>query len=239
MADELPSLSLSPEAAAALRAFALAQGIAVDTSGADDEAAGDPGDLISAVRDHFDVKDRDEIFPVEHKDEGYDEASPDAGLRCIRFELKGVKRSLGQTLSSTGLTIWRAAEHLCDFIFRNPERFHNRSVVELGCGLGMVSILLHKMAVAATIVATDGDADTMELLRNNLATTGSADGVDARKLYWGDESDTAALLAAYPARFDVVIASDVIYEDEQVTCFVPRPTSDGLRHLTPPLACLP
>ena len=216
--------SLSPEAAAALRAFALAQGIAVDTAATDDDNEGagedDAGDLISAVRDHFDVKDKDETFKVEYMDDGYNEelgAMNTADLRCIRFEVKGVKRSLGQTLSSTGLTIWRAAEHLCEFIFRHPERFCNRTVVELGCGLGMVSILLHKMAVAAAVVATDGDDATMDLLRGNLAATGCTDGVDAHKLYWGDAADTAALLAAYPARFDVVIASDVIYEKEQVT----------------------
>lgn len=53
--------------------------------------------IVDAVRDHFDVKDREESFPVYYK--------TDDESREIRFELKGVKRRLGQTLSSTGLTM--------------------------------------------------------------------------------------------------------------------------------------
>ena len=53
--------------------------------------------VVDAVRDHFDVKDRDEKFLVHYK--------TDDESRDIRFELKGVKRRLGQTLSSTGLTM--------------------------------------------------------------------------------------------------------------------------------------
>ena len=53
--------------------------------------------IVDAVRDHFDVKDRDEKFLVHYKS--------DDECREIRFELKGVKRRLGQTLSSTGLTM--------------------------------------------------------------------------------------------------------------------------------------
>lgn len=53
--------------------------------------------IVDAVRDHFDVKDREESFPVHYK--------TDDDSREIRFELKGVKRRLGQTLSSTGLTM--------------------------------------------------------------------------------------------------------------------------------------
>lgn len=53
--------------------------------------------IVDAVRDHFDVKDRQESFLVHYK--------TDDESREIRFELKGVKRRLGQTLSSTGLTM--------------------------------------------------------------------------------------------------------------------------------------
>ena len=62
---------------------------------ADDES--DAVSVVDAVRNHFDVKDRDEKFLVHYK--------TDDESREIRFELKGVKRRFGQTLSSTGLTM--------------------------------------------------------------------------------------------------------------------------------------
>ena len=191
--DDNELLALSPEAAAALRAFALSSGVAIDTSN-NHEGQGN-NDLLSAVRDHFDLKERDETFVVEYQDNDNDDDTTTnitslQVKRNIRFEVQGVKRVLGQTLSSTGLTIWRAAEHLCDYMFHNPARFQQRTVCELvstsdsaflhiyyydmiysfslttsftstaslhlpqGCGLGMVSILLHKMSVAKSILAT-------------------------------------------------------------------------------------
>lgn len=128
-------LALSPEAAAALRAFALSSGVAIDTN---NNHEGN-NDLLSAVRDHFDLKERDETFVVEYQDNDNDDDKDDTinnttssqAKRHIRFEVQGVKRVLGQTLSSTGLTIWRAAEHLCDYMFHHPSRFQQRTVCEL------------------------------------------------------------------------------------------------------------
>ena len=53
--------------------------------------------IVDVVRDHFDVKDRDEKFLVEYSNQD--------GSRNVRFEVLGVKRRLGQTLESTGLTM--------------------------------------------------------------------------------------------------------------------------------------
>ena len=145
--DDDNELALSPEAAAALRAFALSSGVAFDTS----DNQEDQDDLLSAVRDHFDVKERDETFVVEYQDNDDDEDttsktnSPQVAAvlkRHIRFEVQGVKRVLGQTLSSTGLTIWRAAEHLCDYMFHHPTRFQQRTVCELVSVLSDSTLLL-------------------------------------------------------------------------------------------------
>ena len=42
-----------------------------------------------------------------------------------------------------------------------------------GCGLGMVSILLDKLNICKSIIATDGDDDTMVLLAENILYTGT------------------------------------------------------------------
>jgi predicted nicotinamide N-methyase len=67
---------------------------------------------------------------------------------------------------------WRAAEHLCQFIIDNPDRFQGKSVCELGAGLGLVSILLDKLNVCSSLVSTDGCEDTVRLLIENKIDTG-------------------------------------------------------------------
>mmetsp|Transcript_19596 Transcript_19596/g.18933 ORF Transcript_19596/g.18933 Transcript_19596/m.18933 type:complete len:286 (-) Transcript_19596:470-1327(-) len=191
-------LALSAETIAALKSFALSSGI---PSMQDTDIEG--SNVLDVVRDHYEVKNREKEFDIDY-------TSAD-GERSIHFTVNGVKRQLGQTLSSTGLTIWRASEHLCEFVINNPQIFVDKSVCELGCGLGMVSILLDKMGVCESIIATDGDDDTMDLLRENIKTTGST--IQATKVYWG--KDLNGFKETFPTGFDIVIAADVVYEEEQ------------------------
>lgn len=186
MSDE-PTLSAAT--LAALKDFALQRGIVRD----DDE---EEGVVLDTVRDHFAVKDREENFPFKFGE--------------IEFTLQGVKRELGQTLSSTGLTLWRAAEHLAQFCYEHPQLFTNKSVIELGAGMGVVAILIDLMKGASLVVATDGDDDTICLLEENIRRVNS--NVLARKLFWGEQ---AFFREEYPS-FNVIIAADVIYEDEHV-----------------------
>ena len=80
-------VGLSEETLRALREFALGNGVFVDSK-----------KIIESVRDHFEIKDRDDIFKMSY-------ASKD-GERKTEFELKGIKKELGQTLDSTGLTMY-------------------------------------------------------------------------------------------------------------------------------------
>ena len=82
--DSEPTLSLAT--LAALQEFASFSGITLNSE----------DDVISTVRDHFDVKDKRQTFPFTFERFGF---------KTIEFSVKGVKRHLGQTLSSTGLTM--------------------------------------------------------------------------------------------------------------------------------------
>ena len=102
-------------------------------------------DVLKQVTNHFDVKDKYENFEVKY---GSDAKDNEEGR--VHFKLRGLKRELGQTLNSTGLTMWRAAYHLCDYIYKSKaEKFKDKCVCELGAGLGMVilffvcDVLLH------------------------------------------------------------------------------------------------
>lgn len=81
------SAALSEETLKALREFALDQGVMLT----------DSNKLIESVREHFEVKDREDVFKISY-------CSKDKS-RSVAFDLKGVKRELGQTLDSTGLTM--------------------------------------------------------------------------------------------------------------------------------------
>jgi predicted nicotinamide N-methyase len=197
---------LSPEALAALQGLAVERGV-VDTS---DTASAE--DIVGGLQKHFErskIGDKEAVFHQKYGD--------------IEFDVKGVKQSLGQTLDSTGLTIWRAAEHLCEYIMSNKSQFTGKHVCELGGGLGMVSILMHKLNEASSVVCTDGDEVSLKLLHENAQSTGVADDfvnedgtttsrMMIEKLYWGEHDE---FIAKYP-QIDTLVAADVIYEEDQI-----------------------
>lgn len=81
-------VGLSAETLRALREFALDRGIYV---------AEEDDKIVQTVREHCEVKDREDIFKIDY--------SSKDGQRSAKFELKGIKKELGQTLDSTGLTM--------------------------------------------------------------------------------------------------------------------------------------
>lgn len=108
---------------------------------------------------------------------------------------------------------WRAAEHLCQFIIDNPSTFKDKKICELGAGLGLVAVLLEKLEYTSpsSLVITDGDEPTMELLIDNKVDNECF--FETSYLYWGLCED---FQSSYPDKFEIVIAADVIYEDAQV-----------------------
>jgi predicted nicotinamide N-methyase len=115
---------------------------------------------------------------------------------------------------------------MCEYIVNHRRIFADKTVCELGAGLGMVSILLDKafdltnqsndpILPPKLILATDGDDDTMELLNRNIHSTDAR--IEAQKLYWGEWD---AFLSIYSEPFDILFAADVIYEEEQIVPLV-------------------
>lgn len=202
---------LSPEALAALQELAVDRGVlrgrktaeSDDDEGAEENAtAVSLDEVMSGLQSHFQkekIGEKEQIFQLQFGD--------------ISFEVKGVKQALGQMLDSTGLTIWRAAEHLCEYLTKDPSVLTDRNVCELGGGLGMVSILVHKLGTAKSVVCTDGDDVSMELLRANADETGCTEqGMLTEKLFWGQHEE---FLRKYPD-VDLILAADVVYEEEQI-----------------------
>jgi predicted nicotinamide N-methyase len=88
-------------------------------------------------------------------------------------------------------------------------------VVELGCGLGLPSLVA--AARSAEVTATDWAAEAVELLRENAARNGLSLHAEVRD--WREP---------WPERFDLALAADVLYERRNV-----EPLLERLRELAP------
>jgi predicted nicotinamide N-methyase len=95
--------------------------------------------------------------------------------------------------------LWPAARALAGAL---PE-VQDLRVVELGCGLGLPSLVA--AAKGARVTATDWSVDAIELLRANAARNGLALRAEVRD--WRERWDEV---------FDLLLAADVLYEERNV-----------------------
>jgi SAM-dependent methyltransferase len=173
-----------------------------DDAGSDDESP-DMGDLF-ADPDPFDTFHFEWTVPLPQQqkhaahtvEEEQQNEIPNelSSHKTVSITLSGHKAELGQTLHSTGLTLWRASELLCDYMIRNANTnsadgstgstgtgtmtMDNKNVLELGAGLGLCGILAHHLQ-AANVVLTDGDTDALKLMRSNVAANCQGTGASA------------------------------------------------------------
>ena len=87
------------------------------------------------------------------------------------------------------------------------ERLAGLRVVELGCGLGVPSLVAAR--AGGRVVATDVDPDALELLERNARENGVR--LETARVEW---SAAENLVARAP--FDLVLAADVLYERASV-----------------------
>ena len=101
--------------------------------------------------------------------------------------------------------LWPAALALAREVERHE--LTDARVLELGCGLALPSLVA--AARGARVVAVDWAADAIELLERNAERNGLA--LEAEAADWRDTEPLAAR-----APFDLVLASDVLYEERNV-----------------------
>ena len=99
--------------------------------------------------------------------------------------------------------LWPAGLALAEAL---PEGLGGLAVVELGCGLGVPSLVA--AARGARVTAVDWAADAVALLRENAARNGLA--VDAVHADW----------RLFDGNFDLALAADVLYEARNVAPLV-------------------
>lgn len=118
--------------------------------------------------------------------------------------------------SNTGETLWNAAVLMADHMASKLGRdyFQGKSVIELGCGTALPSIVAARCG-AARVLATDISPEVLERAQRNVARNpppepnSAAASVELTRLVWGVATDEEAM--RLEGTFDVVIASDVLW----------------------------
>jgi predicted nicotinamide N-methyase len=101
--------------------------------------------------------------------------------------------------------LWRSGVALARELDGMPLR--GLRVVELGCGLAVPSIAAAR--AGASVLATDGDPEALELVERNARANGVP--LETATADWADPDE---LLRRAP--FDIVLAADVLYERASV-----------------------
>lgn len=114
----------------------------------------------------------------------------------------------GDTGDTLGLAASRAFQELTKDSPKTAKRWRwaKKRGVELGAGLGLPAIVAARLG--SEVVATDGDACVMKLLRRNVKDNGGAN-LRAEALLWGAEDPLGKLGLSSPV--DFLLAADVVY----------------------------
>ncbi|KAF2763371.1 hypothetical protein EJ05DRAFT_534728 [Pseudovirgaria hyperparasitica] len=139
-----------------------------------------------------------------------DNACPSIDRPVTLLESRAVISGSG----TTGLRTWEAALHLGAYLTTREGQAYvkDKTIMELGAGTGLVSILAAKHLGAKRVVATDGVEIVVDAIRDNLFLNGLDDSgrIEAAALKWGSPSAMGAMGEDYAvAELDVVVGADV------------------------------
>ena len=110
----------------------------------------------------------------------------------------------------TGVAVWNSALLLCRLLDAIPMSqdksfLTGKTILELGCGCGLSSIAAAKLG-ASRVIATDGNAEVVQLARFNVGKNGVESAVEPAELKWG-----LLNAADYFDEADIIIGSDLTY----------------------------
>ena len=114
--------------------------------------------------------------------------------------------------------LWPAAEGLSEYLEQNPDMVKGKTVLELGCGSGLPSLVASHLG--GHVLATDYHPDVEEYFLRNCRHSS----IDCKyqRLNWREEQTSIGA-------FDIVIGSDVLYESRH-----PREVARGLLKFVKP-----
>ena len=136
--------------------------------------------------------------------------SPDAPAVTL-LEARSVLASSG----NTGVRTWEAALRLATYLHSDQGRrlVEGKTVLELGAGTGLLSILCSKHLCARYVLATDGNGDVVDGLQSNVCLNGLEGDriIDVAVLKWGHRVLGGILGSREDARqYDLILGADIV-----------------------------
>ncbi|XP_012682605.2 methyltransferase-like protein 22 [Clupea harengus] len=204
-------------------------------SSASEAPLDDDGDLDVARRPRDASPERERVCPIILRQatgtstdgRGEDDDDEEEEEEATRQDVIRIEHTMATPLEDVGKQIWRGAFLLADFILSRPAEFEGVTVLELGAGTGLTSVV---MATQAKMVyCTDVGQDLLSMCQRNVTinrhlTEAKASEVRVRQLDWtGDDFCTDAEVAYAWTEDEVadlhnetslIMAADVCYDDE-------------------------
>ncbi|KAK3064261.1 hypothetical protein LTS18_008780 [Coniosporium uncinatum] len=130
--------------------------------------------------------------------------------------------------SNVGFRTWEASLRLAYYLSAEGSDFiRGRSVLELGAGAGLLSIICGRLLGAQQVLSTDGNPEVVVSIQRNIALNRPTpedyreEHVHARHLDWTELSsleDTLSLSPQGKTKYDTIIGADITYNKDY---FVP------------------
>lgn len=171
--------------------------------------------------------DREVVCPIiiQQSDPGpeQDDDDDDDDNTCSKNVIR-IEHTMATPLEDVGKQVWRGAFLLADFLLSEPAMFTGATVLELGAGTGLTSIVM--ATTAKTVYCTDVGEDLLSMCRRNVTLNRHVTGgeVRVRHLDWLqqdlrtdaelDFSWTQEEVTDLYNNTSVIIAADVCYDDE-------------------------
>ncbi|CAF1376412.1 unnamed protein product [Rotaria magnacalcarata] len=137
-----------------------------------------------------------------------DDGDPDL-CRPERIDLTLVHRN-ETNVSECGYQLWNGALLLCDYILTNKWRFSNKTIFELGAGIGLCSLIASRLA--SKMICTDHDTDLLDVVRQNIELNDAVcrkECIEIQNFDWKQFNSNEI-----NDRIEIILAADVIYDDD-------------------------
>ncbi len=122
------------------------------------------------------------------------------------YDPKDIAKNLGISSASWPIfgVIWPSSMVLAHFMANYDTA--SKRILEVGCGMALTSLLLNKQS--ADITATDYHPEAQKFLHRNTQLNEDKT-IAFEQANWAEDSDNLGL-------FDVIIGSDLLYEDDHI-----------------------
>lgn len=129
-------------------------------------------------------------------------ASPDALVVTCR---------VASVFNEVGLKIWQAGWYLAEYVITHVDVFADKTVLELGAGVGFTGLVLAHVARPKRVVLSDYGASVMQNLRYNaeVNAAGVTCPVDVVTLDWETWDPSESNAELHP---DILLAGDCVYD---------------------------